>query len=251
MPCTRSTACAVSRMSVVTPCRDGQRSVTIGDHPCRPGQNGNEFAITNPVTRVATLASGKAARPLVLRCVVQAAGLMAQGTFQSPAALTAGTPPMNIVTKLAGGFAAEELQYGSHSVGCNQDKANIQNFLRFCNIAQLNDPLNEHANNYPHTKTLLTNHWDALVRLTFVSINRFWPMNLHSVDFPDTQILSANAVSRIYQNSPLSAQEYADAELRAYYYSLQRGGGVEPTFDLALAQDDFARAAGDVLGATQ
>lgn len=46
---------------------------------------------------------------------------------------------------------------------------------------------------------------------------------------------------------PLTAAEHAQAEERAYYLSLIRGGGKRPPYDYALAVADFCQAAGEVM----
>ena len=199
---------------------------------------------------VATIANGEAAQPLALRCVADSGELMAQGRFRSSATWSPDVPFMVVLQKLASGFVAEEIQYGNHTIGANKDKSSIQEYLRFCRVMKQVHVQNEHEDNYPGTRALLSQHWDAVTRLAYITLHRFWHMNLYNIAFPHTQILSANAVDRVFLNSPMSCQEHADAEYRAYFYSLDRGNGVLPPFEFSLAQDDFCKAAGDIIGAT-
>ena len=46
---------------------------------------------------------------------------------------------------------------------------------------------------------------------------------------------------------PLTAAEHAEAERRAYFRALNRGGGVLPPYDAVLAVQDFCEAAGEVI----
>jgi hypothetical protein len=49
-------------------------------------------------------------------------------------------------------------------------------------------------------------------------------------------------------DNQLTPAERAEVERMAYHYALQRGGGRLPPFDHALADEDFRRAAADVMG---
>ncbi|HEY7330958.1 MAG TPA: hypothetical protein VH592_25195 [Gemmataceae bacterium] len=71
------------------------------------------------------------------------------------------------------------------------------------------------------------------------------------VEFPNTPMLSASAVSRIFTNPPLTHQEHADAHPKALLYARERGNGSDPEYQVHLAVDDFEKAAGDVFGQLQ
>jgi hypothetical protein len=74
-------------------------------------------------------------------------------------------------------------------------------------------------------------------------------MEIPDGPFPNRQVLSRAAVQRIHDGGALSDEEHARATEGAFLYALQRGRGNLPPYEHERARDDFARAAGDVLGA--
>lgn len=52
---------------------------------------------------------------------------------------------------------------------------------------------------------------------------------------------------RVPSTAPLTATEHAAAQVRAYFYALQRGGGQLPPYHPEQAAADFCRAAGELI----
>jgi hypothetical protein len=150
--------------------------------------------------------------------------------------------------RLAAGGVAEELQFGNHSYGVTGDHSKINEILL---ISHHQECIQERQNNYPATRALLQENWPPVVRIAEIALRRFRPMNLDNIEFPNTQVLSANAVNRIFTNPPLTQQEHVHAQLKAFLYARGRGNGCDPEYQPHLAVEDFEKAAGDVFSELQ
>lgn len=200
---------------------------------------------------VVSQALGFVAVPIVLRCNLVQGQLQAQGTYQLPETLPFGKSPeyvLHLIMRLAAGGVAEEIQFGNYSEGVTGDHSKIEQIL---NIVHSQQCLQERQNDYPVTRTLLEQNWLAVIRIAEIALRRFQAMNLINVEFTNTQVLSTNAVSRIYTNPPLTQQQHADAQVKAFLYARDRGNREEPEYQQHLAVEDFKKAAGDVFGELQ
>jgi hypothetical protein len=200
---------------------------------------------------VVSLALSDPAKPTVLRCIPVQGQLQAQGTYQLPAALLQDgqfIPPLQLIMRLAAGGVAEEIRFGNHTDGVTGDHTKINTIIT---RIQHQECIQERQGNYPDTRALLQANWPAVVRIAEITLRRFRPMQLADVGFENTPVLSANAVSRIFTNPPLTGQEHATAQLKAYLYARERGNGADPEFQPHLAIEDFEKAAGDVFGELQ
>ena len=200
---------------------------------------------------VVSLTLGYAAVPIVLRCQVVQGQVQAQGTYQLPTVLPIGSPPqlvLRLIMRLAAGGVAEEIQFGNYTNGVAGDHSKINGILTIENHQQC---VQERQGDYPATRALLQQNWPAVVRIAEIALRRFRPMNLENIEFTSTRILSANAVSRIFTDPPLTQQEHAEAQLKALLYARGRGNGPNPDYQPRLAVEDFEKAAGDVFGELQ
>lgn len=195
------------------------------------------------------LALGNAASPIVLRCPIVQGQLQAQGTYKLPTNLPLGSPPevvLQLIKRLAAGGVAEEIQFGNYSYGVTGDHSKINQILLIS--GQPASCVQEQQGNYPTTRNLLHANWPAVARIAEITLRRFRSMQLPDVEFQDIQVLSANAVNRIFSNPLLTEQEHVIAQLKALLYARCRGNGADPEFQPHLAIQDFEIAAGDVLG---
>lgn len=206
---------------------------------------------------VASVALCNLVSPMVLRCVSTPGGLMAQGTYQAPAAMPARDgetgeliplpyPLKSYIMRLAAGGVAEELRFGQHGDGVRGDHGIIGRILLV--FPRDAESATERASNYQDTRSLLHAHWGAVVRMAEIALRRFRSLDLADAEFPNTQIFSSNAVSRIFTNPPLTDQEHSTAQLKAWLYARDRGNGADPEYQPGLAVEDFEKAAGDVFG---
>lgn len=197
---------------------------------------------------VVSLALGNPAVPTVLRCITVQGQLRAQGTYQLPTVLQFGSPAevvLPLIMRLAAGGVAEEIQFGNFGRGVTGDHSKINDILL---MSHHQECIHERQSNYPTARNLLQASWPAVIQIAEITLRRFRPMGLDNVEFPNTTVLSANAVNRIYANPPLTQQEHATAQLKAWLYARDRGNGADPDYQPHLAVEDFEKAAGDVFG---
>lgn len=198
------------------------------------------------------LALGCAASPIALRCPIVQGQLQAQGTYKLPTNLPLGSPPevvLLLIKRLAAGGVAEEIQFGNHSYGVTGDHSKINQILLVSGQPAI--CVQEQQGNYPTTRNLLHAIWPAVARIAEITLRRFRSMQLPDVEFQDIQVLTTNAVNRIFSNPLLTEQEHVAAQLKALLYARCRGKGADPEFQRHLAIQDFEKAAGDVLGELQ
>lgn len=200
---------------------------------------------------VVSLALGYPERPTVLRCIQVQGQLQAQGTYQLTSALVQDEqviPPLQLIMRLAAGGVAEEIRFGNYTYGVTGDHVKINQIIL---LTHHQGCIQERQGNYPETRALLQANWPSVVRIAEITLRRFQPMLLADVEFQNTQVLSANVVSRIFANPVLTRQEHADAQLKALLYARERGNGSDPEYQQHLAVEDFEKAAGDVFGELQ
>jgi hypothetical protein len=207
---------------------------------------------------VVSLAVANLPARIDVRCVSQGGTLRAEGTydiqiglqFNFPGAPPVGpqpTPKSQVMMCAAGGVA-EEIRFGNHSAGVAHDRYQIDRIIL---ITRNGAARMERDNDYADTRALLQGQWNPVCRIVEIALRRLYKVIAPGdAGFNDTQILSREAVRRIYENDALNPGEYAQAQLGAYYYSLLRGNGQLPSFDEVCAREDFERSAGDVIGNT-
>jgi len=190
--------------------------------------------------------------PIVARCVEQNGALRAEGSFQFPLGVDESSAGnlnailMRLVQRAAAGKVAEEIRFQAAGSGITGDMTKIGILLHM----DLNGaPTAERNNDFPQTRALLNEHWHRVERIAEIAHRRFCRMEIPDGAFQNRQVLSRTAVQRIHDGAALSDEEHARATEGAFLYALQRGGGNRPPYEHELARDDFARAAGDVLGA--
>lgn len=190
--------------------------------------------------------------PIVARCVEQDGTLRVEGSFQIPlgfemnSAETLNATLMRLVKRAAAGKVAEEIRFQTAGLGITGDMTQIGILLR---MDRSGEPTAERNNDFPQTRALLNEHWHRVERIAEIALRRFCRMEIPDGPFPNRQVLSRAAVQRIHDGGALSDEEHARATEGAFLYALQRGRGNLPPYEHERARDDFARAAGDVLGA--
>jgi hypothetical protein len=195
---------------------------------------------------VATLALGGSAGAIVFRCTVNNGVEELGGSYQVPLGFQispGGGPPdfASLIIRAAAGRVAEEIRFGHHGPGVAGDMAKINVFINGFGHSSA-----ERDAGFPDTRDLLMERWDVVSRLAVICHRKSIRLQLPGT-FPNTVILSAVGVQRIYSAPEIFAAEHGQVLEAAYHNALSRGQGSEPAYNPDDSFRDFIEAAGDFL----